>query len=94
MTWIIIAYLIALVFLSCNSGRLKSTANLKPAWGWFACIFFIKAIAEAISNGLDRSKELALLESWSTVAIWLVLGISVAQLPSLFVGSEDSSSEP
>ena len=39
MTWIILIQLLVLVFLSFNHKKLESASNLRPAWGWFSCVF-------------------------------------------------------
>ena len=81
MTWILIAYLAALLYVSANQQKFAYPAALRPAWLWFAAIpisHFIFALFR-VGNSRDP-RDLALIEIWAEGFQWLLLGISIVFL--------------
>ena len=86
MTWLILAQLVNLSLISYNKDKLKSTASLRSAWNWFFGVFFSHAFFTLFRAG--NYIDLALVEIWATGFVWLFLGMSTFQLPSLFLGED------
>jgi hypothetical protein len=93
MTWLILTQLVILSFLSFNKDRLKSTASLRLAWNWYICVFFAHAFFTIFRASNYKDMDLALVEIWATGFVWLFLGMSIFQLPSLFLGDDHDSPE-
>ena len=96
MTWIILIHLLVLVFLSFNHKKLKSASNLRPAWGWFSCVFFSQAAMSCFSayitiNHGSSPDDMMLLEIWANGFVWFFIGMSILFLPSLFLGKRPRS---
>ena len=92
MTWIILIQLLVLVFLSFNHKKLKSASNLRPAWGWFSCVFVFQAVMTFLrARYYDDVEELMLVEIWANGFVWFFIGMSILFLPSLFLGKPTSS---
>ena len=98
MDLILPAYAIALALLSGNSSRFENTEPLKRAWGWLAFAFIAMAVLTVSRAGFNvdifgGKRELTVLAIWTQAAIWLLVGISAAQLPALFKLGGDSSED-
>ena len=92
MTWIILIQLLVLVFLSFNHKKLESTSNLRPAWGWFSCVFVSQAAMTLFRAGYyDNPQDLMLMEIWTSGLVLFFVGMSILQLPSLFLGKSTGS---
>ena len=95
MDWILPAYVIALALLSHNSSRFESTEPLKRAWGWLAAALILIACLAALKAGFDSDRyrgerNLLLLAIWTQAFVLLFVGISAAQLTSLFKEIDDN----
>jgi hypothetical protein len=81
MTWILIAYLAALLYVSANQQKFANPAALRPAWLWFAAVpishFFFTLIR---AGNFGDPRDLALVEIWSEGFQWLLLGVSIVYL--------------
>ena len=91
MTWIILIQLLVLVFLSFNHKKLESASNLRPAWGWFSCVFVSQAVMTFFRANCDDVDELMLVEIWANGFVWFFIGMSILFLPSLFLGKPTGS---
>jgi hypothetical protein len=92
MTWIILIQLLVLVFLSFNHKKLESTSNLRPAWGWFSCVFVSQAAWTFFRTSChDHPEDLMLIEIWASGFVWFFIGMSIFFLPSLFLGKPTGS---
>jgi uncharacterized membrane protein len=92
MTWIILIQLLVLVFLSFNHKKLESTSNLRPAWGWFSCVFVSQAAMTFFrARYHDDVEELMLVEILANGFVWFFIGMSILFLPSLFLGKPTRS---
>lgn len=84
MTWIFIAYLLALVYFTVGCAKFAHARPLRMAWRWFAMIpvshFFFALVR--IGNIRDPH-DLALAEIWSNGIEWLLLGLSILSLSRL-----------
>jgi len=92
MTWIIIAYLLVLVFLSANRTRFPDRLSLRLAWTWFALIpisHFVFAIFQA--TNIRDPRDLALVEIWSNGFEWLLLGVSMIFLKDVIASTQSSA---
>ena len=78
MTWLLTAYLLAMIYLAVNPQKLPSSASLRLAWLWFAMIpisHFVFALFRA--GYYPNAKDLALVEIWSDGIAWLLFGASL-----------------
>ena len=95
MTWIILIQSLVLVFLSFNHKKLESASNLRPAWGWFSCVFLSQAAMSCFSAYITIIRGIPdavmLLEIWANGFVWFFIGMSILFLPSLFLGKPTSS---
>ena len=91
MTWLILTQLVILSLISYNKDKLKSTVSLRLSWNWFSGVFFSHAFFTLFRAGNYNDMDLALVEIWATGFAWLFLGMSIFQLPSLFLGEEASN---
>jgi len=95
MTWIILIQLLVLVFLSFNHKKLESASNLRPAWGWFSCVFLSQAAMSCFSAYITINRGIPdvviLPEIWTNGFVWFFIGMSILFLPSLFLGKPTSS---
>ena len=92
MTWIILIQLLVLVFLSFNHKKLESASNLRPAWGWFSCVFVSQAAMTFFrARYHDNAEDLMLLDIWASGSVWFFIGMSIFFLPSLFLGKPTGS---
>ena len=95
MTWIILIQLLVLVFLSFNHKKLKSASNLRPAWGWFSCVFLSQAAMSCFSAYITINRGIPdavmLPEIWTNGFVWFFIGMSILFLPSLFLGKRPGS---
>ncbi len=84
MNWLILTQLLILSFLSFNQDKLKSTNSLRLSWHWFSSVFFVQA-----AFTLFRMDGPSLnVEIWANGFVWLGLGMSIFQLPSIFLGED------
>ena len=75
---LLIAYLLALLYLSTLKREPLKGNSLRVAWVWFSLIpisHFVFALFRA--GNLRSPKDLALIEIWDTGISWLFLGISM-----------------
>ena len=92
MTWIILFLFLLLSFLSVYRDKLESTANLKPAWCWFSGVFLSQAVMTCFRAGYHDDREnLMLVEIWTPGLVLFFLGMSIIQLPSLFLDKRTGS---
>jgi len=92
MTWIILFLFLVLSYLSVYRDRLESTSNLRPAWGWFSGVFLSQAAMTLFRAGYyDNPQDLMLIEIWTSGLVLFFLGMSILQLPSLFLGKPTGS---
>ena len=92
MIWLILTHLLILSCLSYNKERLKSNESLRLAWKWFTGVFFSQALLTIFRVGNYKSADLGLVEIWSNGFVWLFIGLSISQLPSLFSGDDEAIS--
>lgn len=81
MTWFLLGYLAALLYVSANRHKFARLASLRLAWIFFACIplsHFFFALLRAGNFGDTR--DMALVEIWNDGVVWLLLGISILYL--------------
>lgn len=77
MNWILIAYLIALLYLALNRSKLPNPLALRSAWIAFALIPISHFVFTLFRIGnLRDPRALALVELWADGIAWLLLGIS------------------
>jgi len=88
MTWLIITYFLVLVFLSYKKDALKSTISLHLAWTWFTAVFFSQAFMTLFRAVNFNDLSYGLVEIWANGFTWFFLGLSLIQLPSLFLGED------
>lgn len=85
MIWLLIASLLALTFVSCNSNKVGNPASLRMAWTCFAAIPFSHfAMALFRAGNYTSPRDLALIEIWSDGFAWLFLGLSIFNLGQAF----------
>lgn len=88
MNWLLIAFLLALTFVSCNASKVGTPAALRMAWLWFSAIPFSHfAMALFRAGNYTNPRDLALIEIWSDGLAWLFLGLSIFNLGQAFRGS-------
>ena len=99
MTWLLITYLLALVYLSVYREKLGKANSLRPAWNSFSMVpisHFVFALFRA--GNVDSTKDLALVEIWADGISWLLLGISFLFLAQTLAperaGKAEVSDEP
>jgi hypothetical protein len=99
MTWLLITYLLALIYLSVYREKLGKANSLRPAWNSFrhgADQYFVFALFRA--GNVDSTKDLALVEIWADGVSWLLLGISFLFLAQTLAperaGKAEVSGEP
>jgi hypothetical protein len=82
MQWFILTYLLVLVFLSVNRGKLPSlSASIRPAWTCFTLIPISNFVFALIRTGnINSPRDIALIEIWSNGITSLLLGISLLSL--------------
>lgn len=94
MTWMLIAYLFALLYLPVSQKDGLRTASLKVAWIWFSLIPISKFVFTLFRAGNMRStRELALIEVWADGVGWLLLGISLLCLTRFVAQGNSNKSE-
>jgi hypothetical protein len=78
MTWLLIAYLIALLYIALRRGTSGNADAYRRAWIAFAAIplshFFFTLLR---AGNFGDSRDLALVEIWADGFEWLLLGISM-----------------
>ena len=85
MNWLLIAFLLALTFVSCNANKVGNPGALRMAWLWFAAIPFSHfAMALFRAGNYTSPRDLALIEIWSDGFAWLFLGLSIFNLGQAF----------
>ena len=85
MNWLLIATLLALTFVSCNSNKVGKPGALRIAWLWFAAIPFGHFAMALFRAGNYRDpRDLALIEIWSDGFAWLFLGLSLFNIGQAF----------
>jgi len=78
MSWILIAYLIALALLTFKVDSPVSGKALAKAWSWIAAIGICHFIFSVLRAGNYRNaKDLMLIGIWEDGFGWLLLGISI-----------------
>ena len=84
ITWLLIAYLLALTFLSINRQKFSDTGSLRMAWLWLAGVplshFFFSLFR---AGNFGSTRDLALVEIWADGFAWLLLGISLLCLAGI-----------
>ena len=93
MTWIIlISIACPLSFYPFTEISWNQLVNLRPAWGWFSGVFLSQAAMTLFRAGCyDDPEDLMLVEIWTSGLVLFFLGMSVLQLPSLFLGKPTGS---
>ena len=77
MTWILSAYLIALLYLSVRREKSSDNDSFRKAWIAFALIPFSHFFFTLVRAGnYPNPRDLALIEIWANGFEWLLLGIS------------------
>lgn len=78
MTWILVAYLLVLAFLTVNTGKLSNIHSLRSAWRWLAMVAISHVLFALfrVENFRDAS-DMARIELWADGFQWLFLGISL-----------------
>jgi len=85
MTWILVAYLLALVYIAGNRDKFLKNASLWPAWMWFSLVPVSRFVFALFRVGNMRSvRDLALIEVWADGVGWLLLGLSFLCLADIF----------
>lgn len=84
MTWILVAQLLVLAFLTVNSGRIANPRPLRLAWRWLAAV----AISHIVFNlfrheNYSHSSDMARIEFWEDGFQWLFLGLSIYSLSGI-----------
>jgi hypothetical protein len=79
MNWLLIAWLLALTFLSCYGiERVGNRGSLWLAWVWLAAIPFSHFVMALFRAGNFRhAQDMLLIEIWSDAFAWLFLGLSI-----------------
>ena len=78
MTWILGAYLIALLYLSVRREKSSDNGSFRQAWITFAMIPFSHFFFTLVRAGnYPNPRDLALIEIWANGFEWLLLGISL-----------------
>jgi len=81
MTWILIGYLFALLYIATHREKLASSDSLRMAWIWFALIPITHFVFDLFRAGnVGSTGDLALVEIWDAGLAWLLLGISLLSL--------------
>jgi len=94
MTWILVAYLIALIYLSTRREKSSSNASLRQAWITFALIPLSHFVFTLFRIGnYQHPRDLALIELWATGFEWLLLGISLLFLTGTIAPENSSHSD-
>jgi len=92
MTWIYIAYLAALLYVSTNRQRFGHPGSLRLAWLYYAAIGFSHFFFTLFRAGnFSDSRDLALVEIWSEGVQWLLLGISLVYLAGTVAPPRDDA---
>ena len=85
MTWILVAYLLALVYIAGNRDKFPKNMSLWPAWLWFSLVPVSRFVFALFRAGNMRSvRDLALIEVWADGIGWLLLGLSFLCLADIF----------
>lgn len=85
MTWIIVAYLLTLAFLSVQQEKLPNSAGLQKAWFFFALAFFSKVVVTLYqANNLRNPRDIMCGQLWQEGLPFLFIGISVLSLSKCF----------
>lgn len=91
MTWLLIAYLLVLGFLSFHKGGSQSAEGLKGAWRWFAFVPLSHALFTLFRVANHNDRDIVLVEIWANGFAWLFMGISILKLSGAILGSEKNS---
>ena len=91
MTWLLAAYALGLLYFAANPKRIANTGLFRAAWIWFALIPINHFVFTLFRAGNIRStRDLALVEVWSSGISWLLLGISLLILINALIPIEDN----
>ena len=81
MPWILVAYLLALAYLTVHPEKLPKGTSVRVAWFWFSLIpvsqFFFTLFR---AGNYTSARDLALVEIWAEGVAWLLLGVSLLRL--------------
>jgi hypothetical protein len=92
MTWLLIAYLIALLYIALRRAVVPNGHAFRKAWIAFALIpishFFFTLLR---AGNFGDSRDLALVEIWADGVEWLLLGISMIFLTGTLVPGSSAS---
>lgn len=81
MNWLLIAYLLALIFLALKLNDDSRRVSFREAWIAYALIPFWHFIMHLCRAGnIDDTRALALIEVWNQAVPSLLLGISFLYL--------------
>jgi hypothetical protein len=92
MTWLFIAYLIALLYIALRRAVAPNAHAFRKAWMAFALIFISHFFFTLLRAGnFGDSRDLALIEIWADGVEWLLLGISMIFLTGTLVPGSASA---
>ena len=78
MTWIFVAQLLVLAFLTVNSGRIAKPHSLRLAWRWLAAVAINHLIFNLFRHeNYNHSSDMARIGFWEDGFQWLFLGLSI-----------------
>ena len=90
MTWILIAYLLALVALSVHREKLGNVEGLRKAWFFFAFAFFSKTVITLFQvNNMRSPQDIMCGELWQDGLPCLFIGLSILSISKCFEEKHD-----
>ncbi|MGJ8697787.1 MAG: hypothetical protein ACSHYF_15830 [Verrucomicrobiaceae bacterium] len=85
MSWIIIAYLLTLAFLTVQHGKFTNPEGLQKAWFFFSFAFFSKVVVTLFQvNNLRSSQDMMCGQLWQDALPCLFIGLSILHLSKCF----------
>jgi hypothetical protein len=85
VTWILIAYLLTLAFLSINQEKLGNPEGLQRAWFYLALAFFSKvAVTLFQANNMRNPQDILCGQLWQDGLPCLFIGFSILSLSKCF----------